>query len=329
MCVRQGGVTRSPRRAANELREPREGFGVEPGERRSRIRSASAESTGSRTGRQRSSTSSACRTREITCTARSEWPPSSKKSSPRPTRSTPSSSAQISASACSISPTGASYAARRVGVALRGGQRLAVQLAVRRERQLLQPHVRRRHHVLRQRSRQVRAQRLRVRRGLAAAPRTPPAACRPARPRAPAPPPRARPRARASARLDLAQLDAEAADLHLDVDAAQELQRPVRAASAPRSPVRYSRAPGRRRTGRRRSAPPSAPGGPGSRAPRRRRRRTARPPRPPAPARRARRARRSRAFGDRPADGGRAPSARRDTSRRRRRRWSPRSARTR
>ena len=54
------------------------------------------------------STPSTCRTREITCTASSEWPPSSKKWSWRPTRSTPSTSAQISASACSVSPAGAS-----------------------------------------------------------------------------------------------------------------------------------------------------------------------------------------------------------------------------
>ena len=44
--------------------------------------------------------------------ASSEWPPSSKKLSWRPTRSTPSSSCQIAASACSISPSGASYAPR-------------------------------------------------------------------------------------------------------------------------------------------------------------------------------------------------------------------------
>ena len=54
------------------------------------------------------STPSACRTREITCTASSECPPSAKKWSRRPTRSTPSSSDQIPASASSISPTGAS-----------------------------------------------------------------------------------------------------------------------------------------------------------------------------------------------------------------------------
>ena len=47
-------------------------------------------------------------TRDATRAASSECPPRSKKSSRRPTRSTPSSSAQISASAVSVSPSGAS-----------------------------------------------------------------------------------------------------------------------------------------------------------------------------------------------------------------------------
>ena len=46
-----------------------------------------------------SSTPSTCRTRDMTRAASSEWPPSSKKSSRRPTRSTPSTSAQMPASA--------------------------------------------------------------------------------------------------------------------------------------------------------------------------------------------------------------------------------------
>ena len=78
------------------------------------------------------------------------------------------------------------------------GERLAVHLAVRRQRQRLQPHVRRRHHVLRQALGEVRPQRVAPR--PARRPRrTPPAAGRPARPRAPAPPPRARPGAPAAA----------------------------------------------------------------------------------------------------------------------------------
>ena len=43
--------------------------------------------------------------------------------------------------------------------------------------------------------------------------------------------------------LDLAELDAVAAHLHLVVDAAEELERAVGAPAARRSPVRYSRAP--------------------------------------------------------------------------------------
>ncbi|CAA9359059.1 MAG: hypothetical protein AVDCRST_MAG68-4252 [uncultured Gemmatimonadetes bacterium] len=56
------------------------------------------------------STPSAWRTREITCIPSSECPPSSKKWSHRPTRSTLSTSRQMEASAVSTSPTGASYA---------------------------------------------------------------------------------------------------------------------------------------------------------------------------------------------------------------------------
>jgi hypothetical protein len=58
-------------------------------------------------------------------------------------------------------------------------------------------------------------------------PRTPRAAARAARPRASRPPPRARPRAR-QRRLDLAELDAVAAQLHLLVAAAEELEVAVR-----------------------------------------------------------------------------------------------------
>ena len=50
----------------------------------------------------------------------------------------------------------------------------------------------------------------------------------------------------ASSRLDLAELDAEAADLDLVVDAPEELDVRRRAGSAPRSPVRYMRAPAAR-----------------------------------------------------------------------------------
>ena len=160
---------------------------------------------------------------------------------------------------------------RRVRVRLGRGQRLAVQLAVRRQRQRLQPHVRRRHHVRRQPLGQVRAQRVRLR-PPRRPPRTPPAACPPARPRAPRTTASRTPACSAQPRLDLAQLDAEAAHLHLVVVAAQELQRPVRQPAQPGRPSGTAAPPARRRTGRPRSAPPSAPAGPGTRAP---------PPAPP------------------------------------------------
>ena len=68
--------------------------------------------------------------------------------------------------------------------------------------------------------------------------------------------------------LDLARLDAEAADLHLLVQAAQELQRPVRAPPHPVARAVQPRARLAAEAGRGRSSPPSAPAGPGSRAPR-------------------------------------------------------------
>ena len=83
-------------------------------------------------------------------------------------------------------------------------------------------------------------------------------------------------------RFDLAQLDAEAADLHLVIVAAQVLDLPS-AATAPDRRSCTARSPAAR-TDRRRSAPPSAPAGSDSRAPRPRRRRTARRPRRSAPA---------------------------------------------
>ena len=159
--------------------------------------------------------------RETTRVASSECPPSSKKLSSTPTRSRRSTSAQIPASTSSTGVRGATYAssARRV---LRRRQRLAVQLAVGREGKRLQLHERRRHHVLRQAAAGGRAQRLRI--------RSPDDV-------------RHEPRfARVLARhhhairqagaaqdgLDLAQLHAVAADLHLLVQAAHVLQGAVR-----------------------------------------------------------------------------------------------------
>ena len=96
--------------------------------------------------------------------------------------------------------------------------------------------------------------------------------------------------------LDLAELDPEAAQLDLVVDAAEELERAVgppahevAGAVQPAAPAGDERV--RRRTARR-----SAPGGRGSRGRARRRRCTARRARRRAPAGRARRARRARCW---------------------------------
>ena len=117
-----------------------------------------------------------------------------------PTRSTPSTSAQISASASSVasaaprSPRAAYASPSGAGSALRSSLPFGVSGSA------LQPHVRRRHHVLRQ-PLGAGARAAPPPRPPRRPPRTPPAAARPARPRAPAPPPRARPgapRSRAS-----------------------------------------------------------------------------------------------------------------------------------
>ena len=232
------------------------------------------------------------RRRETSCTASSEWPPSVEevvvapdplaRPAARP-RSPPAPALDLAQRRLVV--------ARRVGVALRRRQRLAVELAVRRQRQTLQPHVRRRHHVLRAaarpgaraassasqrlRAQVVRHQPLVARRVLArqhhrlahrrdarpAAPRSRPARCGS---RGSSPGSRCGPGTRAC--------------------------RPP--ASAPGRRCGTAAPPARARTDRRRSARPSAPGGSGSRAPPPRRRCTARPPRPPAPARPPRRARR-------------------------------------
>ena len=104
-----------------------------------------------------SSTSSAERMRLISRVASSEWPPSSKKLSSMPTRSSPSTSAN---SAHSISSCGVRGSRRTcAGVRLRRRQRPAVELAVGRQRQPVQHHERRRHHVVRQARAEMRAQR--------------------------------------------------------------------------------------------------------------------------------------------------------------------------
>ena len=109
-------------------------------------------------------------------------------------------------------------------------------------------------------------------------------------------------------RLDLAELDAEAADLHLVVERGRGTRACRPARQRARSPVRYSRAPGRRANGSARSARRSAPAGRGSRAPRRRRRCTARPARRRAPAASCASSDVDPRVGDRPADRHRAAS---------------------
>ena len=125
----------------------------------SSTRPASSATVGpSNSARSGSSTPNTARMRETTRVASSECPPSSKKLSSTPTRSSRSTSAQIPASTSSTGVRGATYRVRRRRV-LRRRQRLAVQLPVRRQRQRLQHHERRRHHVLRQALSHVRAQR--------------------------------------------------------------------------------------------------------------------------------------------------------------------------
>ena len=141
---------------------------------------------------------------------------------------------------------------------VRRRQRLAVELAVGRERKLGQRHERRRHHVVRQARTEMRAQRRCVEHAIGA--------CRHHIGHQPlvAGLILARDHRRLrhigmpqQRRLDLAGLDAEAAHLHLRIGAPEEVQNPVRA------PARQSRRCGTcgsrpARTGRPRSAPPSA-----------------------------------------------------------------------
>ena len=113
------------------------------------MRPASPATVGaSKSARSGSSTPNACRTRETTRVASSECPPSPKKSSSTPTRSSPSTSPQIPAS---ISSGGGAW--RHVHLdrsSLRCGERTSVQLPVGRQREGVEHHQRGRHHVLRE-----------------------------------------------------------------------------------------------------------------------------------------------------------------------------------
>ena len=173
--------------------------------------------------------------------ASSEWPPRAKKSSRTPTAVAPSTSCQISASCQLQGVAGRRRAARRwrrLGVRRRQG--LAVHLAVRGERQGVEEHEGGRHHVVRQplaagaraASPAVGGPRGARRRRPAAASPAPAASAQPR------PPPRAPPGWRGERRLDLPQLDAEAADLDLVVEPARGTRARRPAGARARSPVR-------------------------------------------------------------------------------------------
>ena len=167
--------------------------------------------------------------------------------------------------------------------AVRRRQRLAVELAVGRERKPVQRHKGRRHHVVRQALPEMRPQRRRIgSRRPRPPPHRPPAACCPAYPRARSPPPAprrhgapARPRSRPA---------------RCGSRAASPAHRPARGNPAPRP---RASARGRRcgtcgsppgRTDRPRTAPPSAPPAQDNRAPAPHPRCIARPQPPPAQA---------------------------------------------
>ena len=166
------------------------------------------------------------RIRLINRIASSECPPSSKKLSSMPTRSTPSTSANNPQRISSCGVRGARRAC--VGAESGLGQRAAVELAVRRQRQLVESDDRRRHHVVRQAGAEVLAQRRRRnalsdRHHIGDEPLVPRHVLA-----------RDHHRLRHAAlpqqrRLDLARLDPESAQLHLLVRPAQELQHAVRA----------------------------------------------------------------------------------------------------
>ena len=176
--------------------------------------------------RRGSSRDSRSRTLATTWVASSECPPSSKKSSstPDPAR------AQQLAPDLGQRPLGRGLrrpvgppAVQPAGVRRRQGA--PVQLAAGGQRQPIQDHEDRGHHGLRQ----PRAQELRAARppraGRRRRPGRRPGVARRARPARARRPPAATPGCSASAGLDLAGLDAVAADLHLLVDAPEQVER--------------------------------------------------------------------------------------------------------
>ena len=191
--------------------------------------------------------SSSC-TRASILTASSEWPPRSKKSSSIPTRSTPSTSRQIAASASS---TGVSR--RHVGASRgRAGRRPAAaararsSLPLARHRERVEHHERRRDHERRQLGLQQPAAAARRRAGCSR--RRDDVGDEPLVAGAVLADDRDRGAddvvVAVEHRLDLAELDPEAAQLDLVVDAAEELERPVRApAHEVAGPVQASPSP--------------------------------------------------------------------------------------
>ena len=175
------------------------------------------------------------RTREITRVASSECPPRSKKSSSAPTRSTPSTCAQIPASSSSVSPARRHYPSPVSGrPASGGGQRGPVQLPVRGQRQRGQLGEHRRDHELRQPPGQERPQLIRGR-----DPRGGIGRHQPGRQPGPVLLPghrhrrRGHPRVAGQHRLHLTRLDPEPAHLDLLIDPPQRTPAPRPAATAP------------------------------------------------------------------------------------------------
>ena len=205
-----------------------------------------------------------------------ECPPRSKKLSYTPTRSTPSSSAQMSATSASTGVRGATYVRARSDSAPVGRrERVAVELPRRRQRQRRQGDERRRDHVLGKRPPQepprgdgeaVVLGGVRVANDVRDEPRLT------RRVLAQHDGGRLHARELLERRFDLAELDAESAQLHLLVDAAEELDVAVWAVAGEVAGLVRAARRRRPRTGWGRTSPPSARDPAGTRARGRRRR---------------------------------------------------------
>ena len=210
------------------------------------------------------STSRLARIRLISRIASSECPPSSKKLSSIPTRSTPRTSANSPHRISSCGVRGARQPLPRRK--LRRRQRATVELAVRRQRQTIQNHQRRRHHVVRQPQPKMRPQRRSIdrrprrRHHIANQPLAPSrilarnhrALGNPSLPQ--------------QRRLDLARLNAEPAQLDLPRPPGPQTPEPRPPASAPSPRCGTSGSP-QHHTDRQQTAPTSDPRDPDSPAP--------------------------------------------------------------